>query len=62
MEPDFDPAKAEDELADVLTYCVLLADKLGVDPSSIVLKKLSATERKYPADRARGRSDKYDVL
>jgi NTP pyrophosphatase (non-canonical NTP hydrolase) len=52
----------EAELADVLTYCLLLADSLGVDPDAIVLAKLEETKRKYPVDSARGRSTKYDQL
>jgi NTP pyrophosphatase (non-canonical NTP hydrolase) len=52
----------QDELADVLTYCLLLADKLGLDPNEIVLEKLAKTRQKYPVEKARGRSDKYDQL
>lgn len=52
----------QDELADVLTYCLLLADKLGMDPYEIVLEKLAKTRQKYPVEKARGRSDKYDQL
>jgi dCTP diphosphatase len=48
--------------ADVVTYCHLLADKLGVDLDQIVLDKLEVTKAKYPVDRARGRSEKYDQL
>lgn len=51
-----------EELADVLTYCLLLADKLGVDPNEIVLKKLKDTQAKYPVSKARGTSIKYDRL
>ncbi len=50
------------ELADVLTYCLLLADKLGLDPLEIIERKLSETEAKYPVDKARGSSAKYDRL
>ncbi|QZN86671.1 nucleotide pyrophosphohydrolase [Cellulomonas sp. C5510] len=50
------------ELADVLTYAYLLADKLGVDPGDIVLSKLATTRQKYPVEKARGRSTKYDQL
>ena len=50
------------ELADVLTYCLLLADKLNVDPLELVLKKLEETKTKYPVDKARGSSTKYDRL
>ncbi len=54
---DADESRVRDELADVLTYCLLLADKLGVDPDQIVLDKLAITREKYPVDKARGRSD-----
>ena len=56
------PDRVQDELADVLTYCLLLANKLGVDPAQIVSDKLEVTRSKYPADKARGSSRKYDEL
>ena len=59
---DADPDAVRAELADVLTYSLLLADRLGLDPVSIVRDKLEVTRGKYPADRARGRSVKYDRL
>ncbi len=51
-----------EELADVLTYCHLLAQRLGVDPSEIILEKLEKTGEKYPAEKARGRSTRYEQL
>ena len=51
-----------DELADVLTYCLLLMDKYGFDLEEIVLEKLEKTIEKYPIDKARGKSEKYDRL
>jgi dCTP diphosphatase len=59
---DADTDRVEEELADVLTYCLLLADRLGVDPDQIVLDKLALTRAKYPVDKSRGRSTKYDAL
>ena len=59
---DVDAGRVKDELADVLTYCHLLADRLGLDPDQIVLEKLAVTRAKYPVERAYGRSDKYDEL
>nr|WP_114854397.1 nucleotide pyrophosphohydrolase [Brachybacterium sp. YJGR34] len=50
------------ELADVLTYALLLADRLGLDPEQIVRAKLERTGQKYPVEKARGRSTKYDRL
>lgn len=55
-------ARVQDELADVLTYCYLMAAKLRLDPDTIVLEKLEATRQKYPTDRARGVSTKHDQL
>ena len=57
-----DQAEVESELADVLTYAYLLADRLGVDPQEIMRQKLAVTEVKYPVEKARGRSTKHDRL
>jgi NTP pyrophosphatase (non-canonical NTP hydrolase) len=54
--------RVKEELADVLTYCYLLADRLGLDPEQIIHEKLEATKAKYPVDTARGKSTKYDQL
>jgi NTP pyrophosphatase (non-canonical NTP hydrolase) len=59
---DADPKRVKEELADVLTYCLLLADRVGLDPDKIVLEKLEVTRAKYPVDKARGSSTKYDQL
>ncbi|MBM7024943.1 nucleotide pyrophosphohydrolase [Clavibacter zhangzhiyongii] len=61
-DADGDPEHVQAELADVLTYCLLLAERLGVDPDRIVLDKLAVTRAKYPVEKARGRSDRYDAL
>jgi NTP pyrophosphatase (non-canonical NTP hydrolase) len=57
-----DPMRVQGELADVLTYCHMLAMKLGLDSDQIVLEKLAVSERKYPVDKSRGRSLRYDEL
>ena len=59
---DADDDRVREELADVLTYCLLLAERIGADPERIILDKLVATRAKYPVDKARGRSAKYDAL
>lgn len=59
---DPDLGRVADELADVLTYCYLLADRLQLDPNEIVLAKLDRTASKYPVEKSRGRSTKYDQL
>ncbi len=59
---DADEAAVAAELADVLTYCLLLADRLGLDSDQIIREKLAISREKYPVERSRGRSDKYDAL
>lgn len=51
-----------EELADVLSYCIMLADRLNVDIETIVLDKLEKTKKKYPVEKAKGISTKYDKL
>lgn len=52
----------EEELADILNYSLLLAYKLNLDPVEIVEKKLSVSSKKYPVEKCKGRSTKYDKL
>ena len=51
-----------EELADVFTYCIMMTDKLGVKPEEIILKKLEKTKKKYPVEKSRGVSTKYNKL
>jgi dCTP diphosphatase len=48
------------EMADVLVYLVLLADKLGIDLIAAAAEKIAINARKYPADTVRGKAAKYD--
>ena len=57
-----DHDKVANELADVLTYCYLLADLLGENPEDLIRNKLEITRSKYPVEESRGRSLKYDQL
>lgn len=59
---DVDPSRVRDEIADVLTYCFLLADKLGASPAELILEKLEKTKSKYPVEKSHGRSTKYTEL
>lgn len=54
--------EVKEELADVINYCLLMADKLGVDPKQIVLDKMEKTAKKYPVAKSKGISTKYDKL
>lgn len=59
---DFDKKEVCEELADVVNYCILLADKLDVRLEDIILEKLEKTRKKYPIEKARGKSTKYTKL
>lgn len=59
---DFNLEKVSNELADVINYCILLADKLNLNIEEIVLKKLEESRKKYPVEKSRGTSKKYTEL
>lgn len=59
LNPDRAPRVA-DEAADVLMCLLNLCDRAGVDLAAALDDKLARAERKYPADRVRGRALKYD--
>lgn len=54
--------KIKEELADVINYCVLMADACGLDLDEIVQEKIKHNDEKYPVEKAKGKSDKYDKL
>lgn len=54
--------KIKEELADVINYCVLMADVCGLDLDEIVQEKIRVNNEKYPVDKAKGKSDKYNKL
>lgn len=53
-------AEVEQEIADIQIYLIRLADKLGIDVEKAVNAKITLNEKKYPANRVRGKSAKYD--
>lgn len=59
---NYDIEEVKSELADVINYSLLLADKLGVNPKQIVLDKMKITAKKYPVEKAKGKSTKYTKL
>ena len=61
-DTDYDLNAVKEELADVLVYCRNLLDKLNLDEDEIVNAKMTRNEQKYPIEKARGRSNKYDKL
>lgn len=61
-DTDYDIQNVKEELADVLVYCRDLLDKLGLDEDEIVNMKMDQNEAKYPVEKAKGTSSKYDKL
>ena len=54
--------KIKEELADVLNYCVLMADACGLDIDEIVQEKIKVNNEKYPVSKAKGKNEKYNKL
>lgn len=50
----------EDEVADVVAYLSYLCHDLGIDINKAVAAKIEKNALKYPVDKAKGRSDKYN--
>jgi len=59
---NYDKKEVSEELADVMNYCLLLCDKLDVKPEDIILDKMEQTSKKYPVEKAKGVSTKYNKL
>ena len=57
-----DPDKIKEELADVLAYAFMLADKYKLDVVQIMRYKLAKNQLKYPVAKAKGTAKKYNEL
>ena len=52
--------KISEEIGDILIYLVNLADKLDIDPLQAAKNKVKKNQKKYPVDKSRGKSLKYN--
>lgn len=52
--------KVKEELADVFMYAMLMADRYHLDIDQIINEKMDSNEKKYPADKVKGSSKKYN--
>jgi NTP pyrophosphatase (non-canonical NTP hydrolase) len=59
---EVDKEKLKEELADVLAFSFLLAQKHGLDVKEIVLQKIKSNALKYPVEKAKGSAKKYTEL
>ena len=61
-DTDYDLEHVKEELADVMVYCQNMLDALGLNADEIINSKMTKNEAKYPVEKARGSSAKYDRL
>ena len=54
--------KISSEIADILVYVLYLCNDLNIDISESIKKKIEENEKKYPVDKSKGNSTKYDQL
>lgn len=61
-DDNYDINEVKAELADVIVYCQDMLEKLNLDVDEIVNAKMDQNEAKYPVDKAKGKSTKYNKL
>ena len=59
---NFEIDSVKEELADVINYCLQMCIRLNLDPKDIVLDKMKKNALKYPVEKAKGKSTKYNKL
>ena len=61
-DTDYDLEHVKEELVDVLNYCIKMSQVLNLDIVDILNAKMDKTEKKYPLEKSKGVSTKYDKL
>lgn len=61
-DDDYNLEDVKDELADVMNYCIQMSQVLNIDIIDIINTKMDKTEKKYPIEKAKGISTKYNKL
>ncbi len=59
---DVDKERLKEELADIFSFALLLAEKHDLDISSIIKDKIKLNGEKYPVAKAKGTAKKYNQL
>lgn len=57
-----DVEKIKEELADIFSFALLLANKYQLDVKQIIIDKIKLNELKYPVDKSKGNAKKYSEL
>lgn len=56
---EYDIDEVAEELADVLIYCIYMANALDLDIKEIILNKMEKNAIKYPVEKSKGNATKY---
>lgn len=56
---EYDIHEVADELADVLIYCIYMADAMEFDINEIIENKMKKNAIKYPVEKSKGNAKKY---
>ena len=59
---NIDKEELSEELADILSYAFLFADKCGINIIEAIESKIAKNQRKYPVEKSKGISTKYNKL
>ena len=59
---EYDESEVADELADVLIYCLYMADAIDLNVKEIILNKIDKNTIKYPINKSKGNAKKYSEL
>lgn len=59
---NFNLQNVKEELADVIIYCIHMANALDVNIEDIINMKMDKNEMKYPVEKSKGKSTKYTEL
>lgn len=57
---EYDIHAVSDEVADIVMYCIMFADKINIDLKKEILRKLDENNKKYPVSKCKGSSSKYN--
>ena len=58
-QKEYDEEEVAEELADVLIYCIYMAEAMDFDIEEIILDKMEKNAIKYPIDKSKGNAKKY---
>ena len=59
---EYDKQAVADEIADVLNYCIMLADTIDIDLKAEIMRKINENAAKYQVEKCKGSSKKYTEL